>query len=163
MPQALVGTAGFLAAVLWMDLMFDVQVLGYDDKLPEDVLATIAGYYHHVTTAADPMGNVISLVMILTVLGAVLQLSRSAVALWLRVSVLALVLVPVLYAMTVVVPAAARLGARLDPPEVQTELARSLLSAHLLCLACVLTFLGLQVLLVQRLRRAAPERHHPER
>src|SRR5262249_22775929 len=39
---------GFLLAVLWMDLMFDVQVLRHRrdrGDLPEDVLASIAGYY----------------------------------------------------------------------------------------------------------------------
>lgn len=44
---------GFLLAVLWMDLMFDVQVLRHRDEpgeLSEAVLASIAGYYRRVTT-----------------------------------------------------------------------------------------------------------------
>ena len=36
--------AGFLLAVLWFDLMFDVQALG-GGVLPEDKLASIADYY----------------------------------------------------------------------------------------------------------------------
>ena len=46
--------AGFLLAVLWFDLMFDVQVLGgaRDRELPEEMLASVAGYYRRVTTAA---------------------------------------------------------------------------------------------------------------
>jgi hypothetical protein len=49
---------GFLLAVLWFDLMFDVQVLGRDEReLPEERLASIAAYYARVTTAARPMNR----------------------------------------------------------------------------------------------------------
>ena len=44
---------GFLLAVLWFDLMFDVQALrAPEGELPERSLASIAGYYARVTTAA---------------------------------------------------------------------------------------------------------------
>ena len=43
--------AGFLLAVLWFDLMFDVQAARQPGgDLPEEVLASIAGYYRRVTT-----------------------------------------------------------------------------------------------------------------
>jgi hypothetical protein len=46
--------AGFLLAVLWFDLMFDVQVMGHrEGDLPEEVLASIASYYRRVTTRRD--------------------------------------------------------------------------------------------------------------
>jgi hypothetical protein len=156
MPQTLVGTGGFLAAVLWMDLMFDVQALGHPGTLPGDVLASIAAYYHRVTTTADPMGNVVSLVMLVTVLGAVLQLSRAALPLWLRAGTLVTALVPGVFALALIVPAAVRVGARTDPAPVQSELVRFILWGHLACLACVLLFVGLQILAVQRLRVAEP-------
>jgi hypothetical protein len=53
----LILCGGFLLAVLWMDLMFDVQVLRFRDatrELPEDVLGSIAAYYRRVTTQARP-------------------------------------------------------------------------------------------------------------
>lgn len=156
MPHLLIGMGGFLVAVLWVDLMFDVQVMNHDGVLPEQVLASLAGYYHRVTTAADPMGNVVSLVMMLTVVGSVMQLGRGAVALWLRVSVLVLAVAPAVYALVIVVPAAVRLGAGGDPPELQTELARTILAGHAFCLACVLGFVTLQLLVVRRLRRGEP-------
>jgi hypothetical protein len=38
--------AGFLMAVLWFDLMFDVQTRKHTgDTLPTDVLASISAYY----------------------------------------------------------------------------------------------------------------------
>ena len=54
--------AGFLLAVLWFDLMHDVQVRGHDAalELPEPVLASIAGYYARVTTAARPMNQLVT-------------------------------------------------------------------------------------------------------
>lgn len=153
MPQLLIGTGGFLCAVLWMDLMFDVQVWGQTGTLAPETLASLAGYYRRVTTDADPMGNVVSLMLLLTVLGAVVQLARTRLPLWLRAGALVTATVPAVTAIAVLVPAAVRLGQQSDPPEVQSELARTLLSGHLWCLALILIFLLLQVLAV-RLARA---------
>jgi hypothetical protein len=46
MVQALVGAGGFLLAVLWFDLMFDVQVVGLSGtSMPEEVLASDSGTF----------------------------------------------------------------------------------------------------------------------
>src|ERR1043166_2149382 len=46
----LAACGGFLLAVLWMDLMFDVQVLPHrTPELPEPVVSSIAAYYRRVT------------------------------------------------------------------------------------------------------------------
>ena len=56
----LTACGGFLLAVLWMDLIFDAQVLGHrrsGGELPEPVLASIAGYYQrddHIAADAPP-------------------------------------------------------------------------------------------------------------
>src|SRR5262245_13507890 len=63
--------AGFLLAVLWFDLMFDVQVRGKPPgDLPEPALASIAGYYRRVTTEARPMNRLVAAAMLVT-LGAI--------------------------------------------------------------------------------------------
>ncbi len=50
--------AGFLLAVLWFDLMFDVQTLGRGEgQVPAEALSSIAAYYGRVTTAARPMNR----------------------------------------------------------------------------------------------------------
>jgi hypothetical protein len=50
--------AGFLLAVLWFDLIFDVQILGHrGEGMPEEVLGSICAYYARVTTAARPMNR----------------------------------------------------------------------------------------------------------
>src|SRR3989442_7537499 len=59
------GGAGFLLAVLWFDLMFDVQVLEHRaGDLPEEVLTSIAGYYRRVTTSASPMNRLVAAAML---------------------------------------------------------------------------------------------------
>jgi hypothetical protein len=67
-PAALLLTAcgGFLLAVLWMDLVFDVQVLRHRGRieLPDSVLASIASYYHRATTTSRPMSYLIAVVMV---------------------------------------------------------------------------------------------------
>ena len=46
----LAACGGFLLAVLWMDLMFDVQVLRHrGETLPEAVVDSIGAYYRRVT------------------------------------------------------------------------------------------------------------------
>ena len=85
MHRVLACCGGFLLAVLWMDLMFDVQVYGQPPgPLADEVVSSIAAYYLRVTTEADPMGRVIGGVMVVTVLGVTYQLIRGTFAFWLR-------------------------------------------------------------------------------
>ena len=69
------AAAGFLIAVLWFDLMFDVQAIRHRaaSVLPEDVLASIAGYYRRVTTTASPMGQLIAFTMATLIVGLIIQ------------------------------------------------------------------------------------------
>ena len=143
MASLLTACSGFLFAVLWMDLIFDVQVLRHRKatELPESVLASIAAYYHRATTASRPMSHVIALVMA-TLLGTlVLQAARGHDPGWLLVISAALAGIPVMLAITHTVPNAVRLGHREDSPAEQTRLARSVCRDHLVCAACIFTFL----------------------
>jgi hypothetical protein len=144
----LAAGGGFLLAVLWMDLLFDAQVLrhrGKEGALPEEVLASIAGYYRRVTTQARPMSHLVGLVMALTAGGATLELVRGARPRLLALASLVLCAGPAALAVLRVLPNAVRLGARSDPPEGQSALARAICRDHLLCLAAMALFLGLQL------------------
>jgi hypothetical protein len=144
----LAAGGGFLAAVLWFDLMFDVQALRRADRgaaLPEPVLASIAGYYRRVTTEASPMGRLVGLVMLATLGAAVWDLVAGARPFAVRGASVALLAAPVGLAAARVLPGAVRLGARGDPPERQSALARAIARDHLLCLAAVLLFLAVQL------------------
>jgi len=148
MRALLAACGGFLLAVLWMDLIFDVQVLRHGRgpaPLPEPVLASIAGYYRRATTEASPMGHAIALVMLVGIAGSLLQLARGSAPVGLRVAAVAAIAAPVALAALRVVPSAVRLGARADPVETQSALARAICRDHLLCLAAIAAFLALQL------------------
>ena len=140
----LTACSGFLLAVLWMDLIFDVQVLGHRSavhELPEPVLASIAGYYHRATTTSRPMSRLIALVMVLLLAALGVQAVRGHDPGWLLVMSAGLAGVPVVLALTHTVPCAVRLGKRADSASEQTRLARSICRDHLICAGCMLAFL----------------------
>ncbi len=137
---------GFLLAVLWFDLMFDVQVLGHpEDDLPEDVLASIAAYYARVTTAARPMNRLIATVMLATIAAVVAQLANEDLATAAAGVSLALAVAPVALVAARTVPQAVRLGTRRDPPAQQSALARSVLREHVFCFASIAALIALQL------------------
>jgi ER membrane protein SH3 len=138
--------AGFLLAVLWFDLMFDVHVLGnHEDELPEETLADIAGYYRRVTTAARPMNRLIAAAMLGTVAAIVGEISSGDTPRWAAWASLALAVAPVMLAALHTVPGAVRLGAREDTLARQSALTRRICREHLLCLASITALLILQL------------------
>lgn len=148
MGPLLTACSGFLLAVLWMDLIFDVQVLAHRNaaaELPETVLASIGGYYHRATTTSRPMSLLIALVMLI-LLGA---LGFHAVLgddpAWLLLTSAALSGIAVLLALIHTVPSAVRLGNRVDSPLEQTRLARAICRDHLICFSCMSIFVVLWV------------------
>lgn len=148
LARCVAAGAGFLSAVLWMDLMFDVQVLGAADPraaLPEAVLASIAAYYRRVTTDASPMGRGIALVMAATLAAAVVQAMRAGGPFWLRALSPFLAATAITAAFTRVVPNAIALGSRSGSPAEQSALARAILHAHVLCFACMVVLLVVQL------------------
>jgi hypothetical protein len=138
--------AGFLLAVLWFDLMFDVQVIGRaPGELPEAVLASIAGYYARVTTAARPMNRLIAAVMLATLAAIAVEIADGAQHGWAAWASLALALAAITLAATHTVPDAVRLGTRSDSSARQSALARSIWRDHLLCASAIAALLALQL------------------
>src|SRR4051795_13354257 len=137
--------AGFLLAVLWFDLMFDVQARGAHRELPERALASIAAYYARVTTAARPMNRLVAAVMVLTLVAIVVEIARGEDRAWVAWTSLALTVGAVGLAGARTVPNAVRLGTRRDPSNVQGGLARAILRDHLVCLATIAAVMVLQL------------------
>jgi len=138
--------AGFLLAVLWFDLMFDVQVIGHSGRaLPDVVLASIARYYRRVTTTARPMSLLIALVMLATLAAVVVEVVRGPGAPWVGWCSLAVTIPPLVLARLRTVPNAVRLGAQRDPLERQSALARTIWREHLACFSAILALLTLQL------------------
>jgi ER membrane protein SH3 len=140
--------AGFLLAVLWFDLMFDVQVIRHRKRhreLPDEVLASIAGYYRRVTSEARPMNRLVAAVMLATTIAIGIELAREDVPTWASLASLLLAGSAVLLAAAVTVPSAVRLGARADGADVQSRLARSIFRDHVMCAVAITGLLAIQL------------------
>jgi hypothetical protein len=138
--------AGFLLAVLWFDLMFDVQALRHaDGDLPEPVVASISSYYARVTSAARPMNRLIGAVMIATIVAISVEITEGDAPAWVGWTSLALAGGAIALAAARTVPAAVRLGTRSDPIEVQSRMTRSIGRDHLACLAAIAAVLVIQL------------------
>lgn len=142
-----IAGSGFLLAVLWFDLMFDVQVLRHRGReLPEEVVASIAGYYRRVTTDSRPMNRLVALVMLLTIVAIAVEAGRGTDPAWAGWVALAAIVAPVSLAAARTVPSAVQLGSRRDPLPEQAARARAICGQHLFCLASIAVLLAVQLL-----------------
>lgn len=147
MDAAITAALGFLVAVLWFDLMFDVQVLAHrhEPQVPDDVIESIATYYRRVTTDASPMGRLVALVMAILLVLLVAQALTEGTPGWVSALSLAGAGAAIVLALTRVVPTAVRLGTRADPSETLSALSRTIFREHVLFLALIVTVLAVQL------------------
>jgi hypothetical protein len=139
--------ASFLLAVLWFDLMFDVQTRkSAANPLPSEVLASISAYYRRVTTEAHPMNRLVALVMLLTLAVIVAEIVRGTFAWWVAWGSLLLAASGFVPTMMRTVPNARRLGTAADTPEEQTRLARAVYRDHVFSFARMSVVLILQLI-----------------
>jgi hypothetical protein len=145
--RALAGAgAGFLLAVLWFDLMFDVQAGRHPERdVPAEVRSSIAAYYARVTTAARPMNRLIAVTMLITIGALGAELVRGDLPVWRASLSLALTLGAVGLAAGRTVRNAVRLGRETDDTEQQSRLAHMILRDHLLCIVAIAAVLLLQL------------------
>lgn len=74
---------GFLFAVLWFDLMFDVQAMRPKrGDLSRDVVGSTSSYYRRVTTTARPMNRLVAVVMLTTLAALVAELGTAGEPTW---------------------------------------------------------------------------------
>jgi hypothetical protein len=159
MSRFVAAGLSFLLAVLWFDLMFDVQVRGHEGELlPPEVLASISAYYRRVTTEARPMNLLVSTVMLLTILAICLEIREGKTRWWVGWGSLVMLCGGVALALTRTVPNAVRLGSATDSLAVQTELARAIYSDHLFALARSAALLALQLCAESKLLAREPSR-----
>ncbi len=147
MTATITAAAGFLIAVLWFDLMFDVQVARRraPDEVPGEQLDSIAAYYRRVTTTASPMGRLVILTMLVLLVALATQAARSDAPVWVSAVSLAAAALGIGLGALRTFGAAQRLGRRRDPPDEQYRTARSILRDHLVCLAAMVTLLATQL------------------
>ena len=146
MHTCVAAGAAFLLAVLWFDLMFDVQTRKHvESPLPPDVLTLISAYYRRVTTDAYPMNRLVALVMVLTLLAIGAEIVEGANPWWIGWGSMALAGSGVIPTLTRTVPNARRLGSGQDSAEKQSALARAIYRDHRFSLARMTLVLGLQL------------------
>ena len=136
--------AGFLLAVLWFDLMFDVQARG-DGADDEGALDSISRYYRRVTTEAQPMSSLIAMIMALTLAALIAQLAGGEAPRWASAASLALAVVAIGTAAVHTVPAARRLGRTRPGDSDRGRLARSILRDHRISFLAITALLALQL------------------
>ena len=138
--------SGFLLAVLWFDLMFDVQTRGHAGAvLPADVLASISAYYRRVTTDANPMGRLVGAVMLVTLIAIVVEIIDGSYPWWIGWLSLAAAASAVTLTFARTIRTAVRLGHATDPLDVQTHCARTICRDHVFCLGAMSVVAGLQL------------------
>jgi hypothetical protein len=139
--------AGFLLAVLWFDLMFDVQTRGHAGiTLPPEILTSISAYYRRVTTDAYPMNRLVALAMVLTLVAISAEIAQGENPWWIGWGSLALAGGGFVPTMIRTVPNARRLGSAKDSAEEQSRLARAVCRDHVLSFARMSVVLGLQLI-----------------
>jgi hypothetical protein len=146
--QIIAACAAFLLAVLWFDLMFDVQVARHRTAptVPDDVLSSIAAYYRRVTTTASPMGRLVGLVMLALWGGLIAQVIDGGVPTGVSVVSIPAAVVATGLAMVRIFGQARRLGTRSDSIEVQSRLAHGIFQAHVFCFAAMTLVLAVQLI-----------------
>lgn len=137
--------AGFLLAVLWFDLMFDVQVRGHDATLPVEVRDSIAAYYRRVTTNAHPMNRLVAVAMLVTIGALVGEIAGDDVHAWVAWSSLVLTASAVGLAAARTVGHAVLLGRQTGTAEQQSVLAHSVFRDHVACITAIALTLTLQI------------------
>jgi len=147
MTEIITAATGFLLAVLWFDLMFDVQVWAHRRamEVPASVTESIAAYYRRVTTTASPMGRLVGLVMVTLLVTLIVQTATEDVPLWVSIVSIPLAFSATGLAAVRVFGRARRLGTREDAQDVQSDLARSIFRDHIYCLVAMSIVLGVQL------------------
>lgn len=145
LAQIPTACAGFLVAVLWMDLIFDSQIARRTSRSEESALASISAYYHRATTTSRPMGTVIAAVMIVLIGALAAEAVLGHTPGWLLALSALLAGGPILLALTRTVPNAVRLGRRTANPAEQIRLARAVFVDHVICLVGMVAFLVLWI------------------
>ena len=134
---------GFLLAVLWFDLMFDVQMLAASPSMA--ALGSIGAYYRRVTTDAAPMGYFVGGIMAMTLAASVVDAARARDRRALRIVAVLLAAAPIALAVVRTFPNAVTLGREAIGDSAQVELARAILWDHVLSLASIGGFLAVRL------------------
>jgi hypothetical protein len=134
---------GFMLAVLYIDLMFDVSALPYrrtNSPIPKEVLDPIASYYRRVVQ--NPY--VLMFVMLVATTSIVAEIVYALVPQWVGYSSLALMGLSMVAGTLKVIPTAQRLAADNAPDDARSRMVHSMLPFHIVLLVNILLLAAIQ-------------------
>jgi hypothetical protein len=134
---------GFMIAVLYIDLQFDILALPYrgaKGPLSTDVLEPIASYYRCITK--NPY--LLMFVMLTTLICLIAEVMYDLVPRWAGYTSLFLMGLSMSVGTFKVIPTAQRLAAGKDPVDEQTRMVRSIFPFHIVLLISILSLAAVQ-------------------
>jgi len=140
---ALYVCVGFMLAILYIDLMFDVTAMPYrrtGTPLPKAVLDPITSYYGRITQ--NPY--LLMFIMLVTTLCVVSEIVYGLGPAWAAYASLALIGLSAVASVAKVIPAAERLASGRETEGRQAELIHSMLPYHLLLLVNIVALAAIQ-------------------
>lgn len=142
-------TGGFILAVLWFDLKFDLLAyphMMYGVELAGQDLATIKSYYLQVLSMERAGFPLITIMMLACIIATLFESIRGRhISPWRRIAAPLLVIPPILLAGIRVVPTAGTLAQSTASHADQVTLSVAILQDHLFCFVSISCFLLLQV------------------
>jgi hypothetical protein len=134
---------GFMMAVLYIDLMFDVSAAPYRNTkraLPKEILDPVTHYYGRITQ--NPY--VLMFVMLTTTLCIGAEIIYGPTPKWAAYASLALMGLSMVTGTLKVIPTAQRLGSGQDSEDERTRMIHGMLPFHLVLLINILLLAGIQ-------------------
>ncbi len=155
-PPLLLCSASFILCMHWFLLMADSLVVGITtDVIPAPVLESIIAYY---TVVFGPMTWLIKVFILLMLLSMTLQLTIKEIPWYFRYLIFVtnapLVFMGVFY----IIPLADRFIQNIATPEIQSQSARTIHSAHVTSLYGTALMIVLQLIVIINLQRQAEKK-----
>jgi hypothetical protein len=152
-PQLLLWVSGFFFAMLWFMLMADTRASQVTtDVIPADILDSIKTFYQVIF---GPMTWLVKIVFLLGLLAMTLQLMITAIPWFIRFAVFVTNAPPIFMAAFYIIPLTDRFITNTATPEIQSQYARTIHTAHIIAASCVALMIVLQLVTVIRLQRKA--------
>lgn len=152
-PPLLLASSGFILGMHWFLLMADNLVVGVTSEvIPAPIIATIMGYY---TVVFGPMTWLIKVVILAMTLTIILQLFIRDISRYLSWAI-ALTNIPLIAnGVFYIIPMVDQFILNSDSPEVQSQMVRTIHTAHVLSAYGTAFMILLQLIIVIRLLRQA--------
>ena len=152
-PPLLLCSASFILCMHWFLLMADTLAAGITSPvIPASVLASISGYY---TIVFGPMTWLIKVFILLMLSCMTLQLTIKDIPAFLSWTIFITNAPLVFNGVFRIIPMADRFITNTATPEVQSQYARTIHSAHVISAYATVLMIVLQLIIVIRLQRQA--------